>query len=247
MATVKDIYDYIDGFAPFNTAEEWDNVGLLIGSADKTVEKILFALDITSDIIKQAAEQNADLIITHHPVIFKPLFSVPKDSLVYKIIENGLSIICAHTNYDIAVGGVNDILCETVGFESYTKCDDVPLNIGILGEKVSADDFAVRIKELLGGTVRYTNGSKNLEKIAVCSGSGSNYLAAAREKGCDALLTGDGSHHDFLDAAEYGMSLICAGHFETEISAVKPLADKIKNKFGLDCLIANESSPIITI
>ncbi|MCH5190876.1 MAG: Nif3-like dinuclear metal center hexameric protein [Oscillospiraceae bacterium] len=247
MATVKDIYNFIDGFAPFDTAEEWDNAGLLIGDADKKIEKILFALDITSDIIEQAAKQNVDLIITHHPIIFKPLYSVPKDSLVYKLIKNGLSIICAHTNYDIAVGGVNDILCDAVGFVSYTKCSDVPLNIGILEDGIPADKFASSIKELLGGTVRYNNGSNILNKIAVCSGSGSDYLTAARDIGCNALLTGDGSHHDFLDADEYGMSLICAGHFETEILAVKPLADRIKNKFGLDCVIAKESSPVITI
>ena len=247
MATVKEIYNFIDGFAPFNSAEEWDNSGLLVGDADKKAEKILFSLDITSDVIKQAAEQNVDLIITHHPIIFKPIYSVLKDSFVYKMIENGLSIICAHTNYDIAVGGVNDILCDTVGFKVYTKCDNIPLNICILGEKLTADAFSVHIKELLGGTVRYNNGSKNLDKIAVCSGSGSDYLTAARDMGCDALLTGDGSHHDFLDAAEYGMSLICAGHFETEVLAVKPLAKKIQNKFGLQCIIAKESSPIITI
>ena len=247
MATVKEIYNFIDGFAPFNTAEKWDNSGLLVGDTDKKVEKILFALDITSDVIKQATEQNADLIITHHPVIFKPIYSVPKNSLVYEIIENGLSIICAHTNYDIAVGGVNDILCDAVGFRNYIKCNDVPLNIGVFDGEISADEFASSIKELLGGTVRYNNGSKSLKKIAVCSGSGSDYLADARDYGCDALLTGDGSHHGFLDADEYGMSLICAGHFETEILAVKPLADKIKNKFGLNCIIAKESSPIIII
>lgn len=247
MATVRDIYNFIDGFAPFDSAEEWDNAGLLIGDADKKVKKVLFALDITSDIIAQAVEQNADLLITHHPVIFKPIYSVPKCSLVYKIIENRLSIICAHTNYDIATGGVNDILCDAVSFESYIKCVDVPLNIGELNNKISADKFAAQIKKLLGGTVRYNNGSKALKKIAVCSGSGSKYLAEAHDKGCDALLTGDGSHHDFLDADEYGISLICAGHFETEILAVKPLAEKIKNKFDLHCILAKEQSPIITV
>ena len=114
MATIKDIYNFIDSFAPFNTQEEWDNSGLLVGDKNAKVTKILFALDVTSDVIEQAKNVGANLIITHHPVIFKAISNVLSDSLMYKLISNNISIICAHTNYDKAVDGVNDILCKAV-------------------------------------------------------------------------------------------------------------------------------------
>ena len=99
MATVKDIYNFIDSIAPFNTQEEWDNSGLLVGNENAEVTKILFALDATSDVVDQAIKFGANLIITHHPVIFKAVSDVLSDSLIYKLINNNISIICAHTNY----------------------------------------------------------------------------------------------------------------------------------------------------
>ena len=121
MATVREIYNFIDSIAPFNTAEEWDNSGLLVGDENKTVNKIMFALDCTNDVIEQALSCDADLIVTHHPVIFKPLSEISADCLVYKLIKNDLSIICAHTNYDKAIEGVNDILCYSVELEKFAE------------------------------------------------------------------------------------------------------------------------------
>lgn len=247
MATVKDIYKYIDSIAPFDTQEEWDNSGLLVGDENKAVKKALFALDITSEVIKQATEQNVDLIVTHHPIIFKPISEVKSDSLVYKIIKNSLSIICAHTNYDKAEEGVNDILCYTIGLDSFSKVEGACLNIGYFNEETGLCDFVSHVKNTLGGTVRYNNGKATVKKIAVCSGSGSNFLDLAHDLGCDALLTGDGGHHAFLDAQEYNMSLICAGHFETEAIAMAPLKEKIKNEFEIECIAASQNTPIITI
>lgn len=247
MATVKDIYNFIDSFAPFSTQEEWDNSGLLVGDENQTVNKILFALDITSDVINQAVSCNADLIITHHPIIFKPVSSVLSDSLIYKLIENGISIISAHTNYDKALGGVNDILSNTIGLNSYIKIDGTCLNIGNFDAPVTTDKFLSCVKNSLGGTIRHNNINKNISKIAVCSGSGSDYLDMAMEFDCDALLTGDASHHAFLDADEMGILLVAAGHFETEVIAIKPLLDKIKKEFNVDCVLSNQNTPIITI
>lgn len=247
MATVKDIYNFIDEFAPFDAQEDWDNSGFLVGDENKEVKKAVFALDITSDVIDQAVKFGADLIITHHPIIFKPINKVTNDTLVYKLIKNDISIICAHTNYDKAVGGVNDILCDAIGLVNSVKIDGTCLNIGCLKEEIKLSDFVKNIKNVLGGTVRYNNGINTVKKIAVCSGSGSDYLDMANNIGCDVLLTGDGSHHAFLDAQEYGMSLVCAGHFETEAIAVTPLMEKIKNKFEIECIVATQYTPIITI
>lgn len=247
MATVRDIYNFIDKFAPFNIAEEWDNSGLLVGDENKIVNKILFALDCTEDVINQAVSFGVDLIVTHHPIIFKPISEISVDNLVYKLIKNNLSIICAHTNYDKAIDGVNDVLCKTVEFNNVTKIDNTCLNITELNTSMNSNEFAHFIKSKLNGVVRYNSVNKTVKKVAVCSGSGSDYLALAKELNCDALLTGDGSHHNFLDADEMNILLVCAGHFETENISIKPLADKIKGKFDIECVIAGQQSPIITI
>lgn len=247
MATVIDIYNYIDSFAPFSTQAEWDNSGLLVGNENSVVNKIIFALDVTSDVIEQAKNVGADLIVTHHPVIFKPVSNVLNNSLIYKLIENNISIICAHTNYDKAIGGVNDILCKTINVADYEKIDDTFLNIATLDSTYTTEEFANHLKVKLNGAVRYNNLNKNISKVAVCSGSGSDYLSLAKELQCDALLTGDASHHSFLDADEMGIVLFAAGHFETEMIAIEPLLNKIKNVFNVECILAKQNTPIITI
>lgn len=247
MATVKDIYNFIDSIAHFNSSEEWDNSGLLVGDKNKTVTKILFALDCTEDIINQAVSCGAELIVTHHPIIFKPISSVSSECIVYKLIKNDLSIISAHTNYDKAIGGVNDILCNACELKNIANIDGTCLNVGELKKEMNSNELAQFIKSKLDGIVRYNYINKTIKKAAVCSGSGSDYLPLAKELNCDVLITGDGSHHDFLDADELGILLVCAGHFETENIAIKPLADKIKNNFDIECVVAVQNSPINTI
>lgn len=247
MATVKDIYNFIDLIAPFNTQEEWDNSGLLVGDKNQNVNKIIFALDITTDVVNQAINCDADLIITHHPLIFKPVSNILSDTIIYKLIENKIAIICAHTNFDKAVDGVNDTLCNVIGFNSFEKIEDTCLNIGCFNNSYSSDSFADEIKVKLGGTVRYNSLKKDIKKVAVCSGSGSDYLSLAKELGCDALLTGDASHHAFLDANEMGLALFACGHFETENVSIKPLLERVKSEFDIDCTLAVQNTPIITI
>ena len=247
MPTVKDIYGFLEKIAPFEAAMEWDNSGLLAGDINREVNKILFALDITSAVVNEAVKINADLIISHHPIIFKPIKRIEYGSPLDLLLKNDLPIICAHTNYDLANNGVNDILCHVLGFNTFKKYGTECFNLVKCEAPFDCDTLAVYVKNKLNAAVRYNKTDSKIRKIAVCCGAGSDYLSLARDLGCNALITGDGSHHDFLDAAEYGISLICAGHFETEIPAVEFLADLICNLFGLECVIAEQESPIITI
>ena len=247
MATVKEIYNFIDKIAPFESQEEWDNAGLLVGDENKEVKIIMSALDITSNIINQAISCDADLIITHHPIIFKPVSNVLCDSLIYKLIEQGISIISAHTNYDKAVDGVNDVLCQTICATKYEKIEGTCLNIAYFENEMYVDDFALFLRTKLGGVVRYNSIDKKVSRIAVCSGSGSDYLNLTKELNCDALVTGDASHHAFLDADEMNITLFACGHFETENISIKPLAERISNEFNIKCVIAEQNTPIITI
>jgi dinuclear metal center YbgI/SA1388 family protein len=246
MATVKDIYYYINTLAPFDTQAEWDNSGILVGDENSEVSKILFALDATRDVLNQAIKIGADLIITHHPVIFKPVSSVTQDSLVYKLVKNNISIICVHTNYDKAFNGVNDLLCEKLGYHHFAKSEEF-LNIVELDKSVQSFELIKNVKNALGGLVRFNSVDKSIKKIALCSGSGSDFLNVAKELNCDALITGDASHHSFVDANELDVLLIAAGHFETENLAIKPLLDKIENEFNVSCVLAMQETPINAI
>lgn len=250
MPKVKDILDYIDSFAPYDTACDWDNTGFSAGDINADVKKAVFALDITKKVLDFAESVNADLIITHHPLIFRGVKALPADSLVYKTVKSGIACVSAHTNFDFSDIGVNTALCEKLNLKI---ADKVMTSDGAFVYKCSTDkeytltDFVNYVKEKLGGTVRYNSINKNIRTVAVCAGAGEDYLAEAKKIGADALLTGDGGHHDFLDADEMDTALICAGHFETENPSVDVLMQKISEKFDIDCVKAPQSSPIITV
>lgn len=228
MTTVFDLYHTIDQLAPFATAEEWDNVGILAGAGGCAVTKVLVALDCTVPVIEKARRAGAELVITHHPVIFEGLRVLHRDSLPWKLAEAGLSVISAHTNLDIAEGGVNDALAEALGLT-----DVEPLPIGRLGrlpEAMEARDFAAYVKAQLNAPgVRFT-GSRTVETVALCGGSGGKYLSDALERGADAYVTGEAPHHIWLEAAERGICLVEAGHFHTENVVVPSLAEYLRKK-----------------
>lgn len=250
MPKVKDILDYIDSFAPYNTACKWDNTGFSVGDINAEVKKIVFALDITGEIADFAKSVKADLIITHHPLIFNPVKQLPASSMLYKLANYGISHISAHTNFDLASEGVNTALCNKLNFQitDISETEDGAFLYKCLTDKeYSLSDFACYVKETLGGTVRYNTVEKTVRTVAVCAGAGEDYLKEAKNMGADALLTGDGSHHDFLDANEMEIALVCAGHFETENPSVDLLMKKISVKFSVQCIKAPQTTPIKTI
>lgn len=235
MTTVKNIYDYIDTFAPFSGQMDFDNAGLLVGNSSQEVKKCLLALDITNDVVKEAAEHDAQLIISHHPVIFNPLKRIYVGTPVYNLISEGISAVCAHTNLDIAAGGVNDSLCRVLELSDchIAQSDETGLcRIGNLPHSMTAEELAVYVAEKTGNpSVTYCNGEKQISRVGVCGGAGDDFWRSLCNS-CDALVTGEVHHHNYIDAAASGFTLICAGHYHTENPVIKVLCDMLSKSFA---------------
>ena len=245
---IKEIKDYLNTLYPFENKCEWDNCGLLIGNEESEVRKIGFALDLTKEVLIDAEKNGVNLIITHHPVIFTAQKSFLSGNIAYEASVRGMSVICCHTCYDSANGGVSDILAEKIDLSSIKilETEEKPFCVRI-GEtvKTAPELFAKNVAKALGTTVRFSCGNRDIEKVAVCSGSGSDFIEEAVIAGADAFVTGDMSHHQFLLAEEKGITLIAAGHFETENIAIVPLMKKVKEKFGnTECIILSQHNPV---
>lgn len=245
--TVKDIYDYINSIAPFENQCEWDNSGLLVGCKENKVRKIGVVLDITSDAVKYAAKNGIDLIVSHHPVIFRAVKHFLAEDIPFMLAKNGISAICAHTSLDIAKGGVNDALANALGFKNAVPLSDSGetemIRIAEI-DAVSPESLAKLVCEKLATAVQLADGGKPVRKIAICGGAGGDFIDAVISAGCDAYITGEAKHHEFLQAQECGISLLAAGHFETETPVVSVLAEKIKNNFDCCVEIIPQNSPV---
>lgn len=248
MASVKDIYSYLDELAPFSTQEGFDNAGLLVGRNSVQVKNVLVALDITREVILEAVKMEAQLIVVHHPVIFDPIRSVTDGTvtgeLVLRLAEAEIAAICAHTNLDAAQGGVNDLLARALGLEEVgmlcqSGLDEQGRSYGIgrtglindcAGQSVQA--FAKTVKDALGATcVRYVDGGKPVARVAVGGGACGSMLHDAVQAGCDTFVTADVKYNVFLDARELGINLLDAGHFPTEDVVCQPLAELLSARF----------------
>lgn len=241
MAKVKDFYGYLNSIAPFETQEDWDNSGMLVGDMDAEVKKAAVVLDITHEEIKKAKAIGADLIISHHPVIFNPIKSVTKGSVPYELVASSINALCCHTPLDIADGGTNDSLAELLGIE-VTRTEDPILRLGTV-EPTTAENLAGKIAKTLNTKVRYADAGKTIKKIAICTGAGCSLIEAAGE--IDAFITGDASHHNFLDCIQAGITLIAAGHYETEIVVVPVLVKKLQAQFpDIEIIDIKQENPI---
>lgn len=231
--TVKDIYNFIDKIAPFDTACDFDNAGLLIGNENAEVTGALACLDCTDSAVQKALELNANLIITHHPVIFTPIKTVLSDSIVYKCVKNNISVISAHTNLDTAQGGVNDCLANTLELENIEKiiCDDgFSIRLGSLPLSMSCKEFAEYCSEKLNIKARYCDTHKPIKTVAVCGGSGGDLLCYVYNK-ADAFVTADTKHHLFNECENKGLMLLDCGHYNTEDTVIEPLTKVLASEF----------------
>lgn len=242
MTYIKDIINFTETFAPLCTAMEFDNVGLLVGSEDKDVTKAVVALDITDDVINEAVAHGAELIISHHPVIFDPIKSLCESDIMYKLIQNGVAALCLHTNLDLSpIFGVNTCLAEAVGVKKGSFVEGECLYIGELDEETTNAEFAAAVKASLGCKgLRYTLAEKRVKKVAICSGSGGDYVHLAKEQGADVLLTGEIKHHEILDAVRLDVAVVDAGHSKTEDVIIAPLCEKLNAKFENVSFIRSE-------
>lgn len=245
--TVKNIFDFLNGKFPVDTACGFDNVGTLVGDRNKTVTKAIVALDCTMPVINEAVNNGCELIITHHPIIFNGIKSVLDDTLVFAIIKNGLSVISMHTNLDQGDGGVNDALCNVIGLKNVETVEAPDKYLLKKGEisPLSADEFASFLKDKLDYPVKYV-GEGEIKSVLVCSGSGAQYHTLCNANGCEALVTADVRHNNFLDAAQNGVTLFDCGHFNTEVVIIKPLCELLSKEFKGIEFIANTASQIKT-
>ncbi len=245
MTTVQNILEYLESIAPSYMKMDWDNVGLLCGSADQEVSKILVALDPFESICREAAELGAQLLVTHHPLIFQGQKAITDQTSVGKsilhLIHNNISAVNAHTNLDCAPGGVNDTLAEKLGLTDIQvvspagitddgaqwgllRCGNVPPQ--------PLSDFLSNVKQSLGcDGMRYVDSGKAVKKVAVGGGSCGDSVAEAAAAGCDTFVTADVKYNQFWDAKDMGINLIDAGHFHTENPVVTVLAEKLQKAF----------------
>ncbi len=234
MATNRDILNFLRELAPPELAESWDNNGLLCGRLDAPVSKLLVALDPFEAVAGEAAAIGAQLLVTHHPLLFRPAASVTDETAVGRtllsLIEHGIAAINAHTCLDAAPGGVNDALAAALGLEQISSCGGM-WRMGCVPRQPAAHFAALVRHRLDANGVRFADAGRPVQKVAVCGGAGMDFLPEIADAGCDTFVTGDVKYNGFWDAVELGVNLIDAGHFPTENPVCAVLAEKLARAF----------------
>lgn len=232
MLTVQQVYDFINERAPFETQVAYDNSGLLVGDPGAQVTGIHAALDVTNRVIDEAIANGANLIVTHHPLMFSPIKQLVETNyeagLLCRMIRAGISLISAHTNLDQAVGGTNDVLAQRIGLTDVVGEGFV--RVGRLPRPMTASELAKAIGAALGDVVRVMGDpAAVVKKVGMCTGSGADEWPAAAAMGAQAFLTGEAKHHFALEASDAGVVILEAGHHATEAPGIFALADALQN------------------
>lgn len=238
--TISSILEHLERYAPRELAQDWDNVGLLIGEQNRIVSKVLISLDATANTVDYAISEGFDLILSHHPLIFRPLKSIT-NPIILKLIEHRISLIAMHTNFDAALGGVNHALAEVLDLSILEPLGDSKEGaIGLVCSNSipqTLDEIAVNVQTKLNcpSTKLWTAGTKPdrmITRIAICGGAGGSAISFAERK-AELLISGDISYHSFLDSK---IPIIDAGHFYTEYPALSSL-QKSLSSIGIKCRI----------
>ena len=243
MLSCQLIMNALERIAPRRLAEDWDNPGLLVGSYAQQVGRVLVALDVDDAVVAEAIERKVDLIVAHHPAIFRGMKQLRTDLPLGKrlaaLLTHGIAVAAAHTNLDVTRGGVNDVLAAHLGLEKLSSfvitsqeegVTESLGRMGVLPASLAIEDFARTVKERLGVShVRLAAvAARPVRRVAVCGGAGAEFIDTAVRLGADVYVTGDVKYHDAQRAVEQGMHIIDAGHFGTEAPVLPVLAEHLR-------------------
>ena len=254
MVNLRDITEILEKSYPLSYACSWDNVGLLVGNREKQVTKVLVALDFDIEVAREAKETGAQLILTHHPIMFSPINKITSDTpagrAILFLIENNIALYAAHTNLDCAPGGINDYLVELYGFKIMRHTDvepDKEYGLGRLSEletPMTLKELAKQIAEKLGlDYINYIGRDEEVIKTAfTCSGSGGSLITP--DKKADVYITGDIKYSAAREFNEHGLNVIYAGHYDTEIHTME-LFKKTLDKLDIEIIKSKTNTNIV--
>ncbi len=256
----REILDKLEQLSPSSFAMDWDNSGFLVGDKDAPVSRVLIAVDATKEVIEEAIQKRADLILTHHPMIFKSIKNVTSDTVlgekILLLAKHGIGLVCMHTNFDVM--GMADAVADELALRKrdvleVTYEDDISKEglgrVGLLPREMSLKELAeyVKLKFHLANVIMYGEGDRIVEKIAICGGSGKSMIPHALNNNCQVLVTGDLDYHSCLDAMQDGLALIDAGHFGIEKIFIPYMKDFFEKELKGVTVIASEQEEIGTV
>lgn len=247
---IKSITDFFDIIAPSCRSAEWDNDGVML-CCDNDIKTVVLTLDVNTDAVNFAIEKNADLIISHHPFIFRPINRIDNDTIsknIKKLIKNEISVLSYHTRMDASDFGINQYILEQLGLSDITPFGisegDMLGRIGCLTSEISTEELCNKLKVLFKcDSFEYSCRCDNIKKIAVVSGSGNEYAESARKHGADIFISGEFKHHHFIDFQESNFPVICIDHFHCENIFVELTYKILKKNFPELEIIKNEGKP----
>ena len=242
---IQEVCDWLDRFAPTHLAEDWDNVGLLVGDGAAEVSSIMTCLTVTPESCAEAIKEGAQLIVTHHPMPFRPVKRLTREgtpgSLLLDLIRAGVAIHSPHTAFDSAKAGINQMLAEALGCDAIEPLlpneDDPTVGSGRVGSfdsPCTLDEVAARLSGHLkiDGMHQVGSSSDSIQRVAFACGSGGSFLSSAANAKCELMVTGETTFHTCLEAQATGMALLLPGHFASERFAVEKLAELLREEFG---------------
>lgn len=246
---IQDVTRFLEQFAPPELAEPWDNVGLLLGDPKATLERVMTCLTLSPDVASEAIREGVELIVTHHPILFRPIQRLTTDTvegaMLLRLAKAGTAVYSPHTALDSAAGGINARLCSRLGLKRVQPLrpmavterdpDGTPIGSGrwgVLEQPVEFPSFVARIRaEFRLPALDVVPTSTAVSKVAVACGSAAEYLSDALRNGCNLLITGEARFHSALEARSLGIGLVLLGHYASERFAVEELAGVLQEQF----------------